>query len=534
MALTDEQLKALGLDMPPPDVAMAPAPPPAAILPASAPPQYPKSILGDQIAAGQPVTHKDLTSLPHEQGKELYQESMPKITSDPGTTDYFRQRQEQLDYKTKHPWGDPISAHPGVLGKIAHGLATVGNIAGDIVAPGTMALIPGTQLHNEIERAGNERGIQAGERGAEEEATTAATKEATAEAPEKLKLEQEKAAQPKQKEEDWTIVPGLAGPNGEPVQQEKNSGQVRFAPLSGVKPSKTPADTATQNKETFQHAIGVLRGEGLLGAGDVTNYAKIAQAIQTSKQLNDKEKNDAVGYLAANPTPGTNLTVHVAGNEQAQAAAINKQFEGKEVLAHLPDGRRVQMSYADAQAQNIPAERLIALSSKEAQENRDKAASVQTTFTGLDRYRTDFKNSAPQLTKTDRDALRVLASHNQSGQTGSILSGLIDELPLAGPLSSYANKLLEGTMTSDQYKQLSPAGKKLVSDYFTSIIDNFANMKAVMGTVGRNPQMLQAEVNTIPLPFLDWDSAAIQFDNKRVSLQGRAGSMPELYSPKSK
>lgn len=187
MALTDEQLKALGLDMPPPDVAMAPAPPPAAILPPSAPPQFPRSIMGDKIPQGAAIPAS------HEQGKEEFNQYMPRITSDPGTTDYFRQRQEQLDYKSQHPWGDPISAHPGVLGKIAHGLATAGNIAGDILAPDTMALIPGTQLHKAAQTENNEAGIQAGERGAQEEATTAATKEATAEAPAKLKLEQEKA-----------------------------------------------------------------------------------------------------------------------------------------------------------------------------------------------------------------------------------------------------------------------------------------------------------------------------------------------------
>lgn len=36
-----------------------------------------------------------------------------------------------------------------VLGKIGHGFATAGNILGDMFAPSTMELIPGTQLHNE-------------------------------------------------------------------------------------------------------------------------------------------------------------------------------------------------------------------------------------------------------------------------------------------------------------------------------------------------------------------------------------------------
>ena len=37
--------------------------------------------------------------------------------------------------------------HPGKLGHVLHALSVAGNIAGNIVAPGTMSLIPGTQLN---------------------------------------------------------------------------------------------------------------------------------------------------------------------------------------------------------------------------------------------------------------------------------------------------------------------------------------------------------------------------------------------------
>ena len=38
----------------------------------------------------------------------------------------------------------------------------------------------------------------------------------------------------KPKEEDWNVVPNVLGPNGEPVQIEKNSGQTRLLPLPGA------------------------------------------------------------------------------------------------------------------------------------------------------------------------------------------------------------------------------------------------------------------------------------------------------------
>lgn len=45
----------------------------------------------------------------------------------------------------------PHPSQPGFFHKLGHILAQVGNVAGDIAAPGTMALIPGTGLNNELQ-----------------------------------------------------------------------------------------------------------------------------------------------------------------------------------------------------------------------------------------------------------------------------------------------------------------------------------------------------------------------------------------------
>lgn len=455
--------------------------------------------------------------------------------------------------------------HP-IAGGFLRGLNTVGTIA-EHVAPilgGVMTAIPGTEEHHNYlmgqqrGRLGEDIGEQTAEAGIGEKQAAGEKDVAQANAANRddaltralltkgYTLEKD----PTTGEPTLTDIPGFQREKPEPIF-DKAGGIIGFQTGEGLldlnspkltpemkaiagaaKTKPAPGETQEQNKLGFQAVIGKLDAARL--PTDVRALDKSLDLALKQGVITPQEHAAARSYQAANPTPGTNLTVHVAGQEEGNKLAINKLFEGKEVLAHLPDGRRVQMSYADAKAQNIPPERLVALNPKEAQDTRDKAASVKTTFQGLDRYRTDFKNSAPTLTPQDRDALRVLAAHNQSGQTGGILAGFVDDIPLAGPLSSYANKLLEGTMTSDQYKQLSPAGKKLVSDYSTAIIDNFANMKAIMGTVGRNPQMIQAEVNTLPPPYLDWESAQIQFENKRASLQGRAQSLPELYAPGAK
>jgi hypothetical protein len=424
--------------------------------------------------------------------------------------------------------------HP-VLGTIAR----IGAGVGSALFPGIAANIPGTDLHHQVVLNQDRRAVGEDLGEQKEQAGIAETG---------AKAEHERAGANKENA-DAAAAAGGKATKPEPIF-DKSGAIVGFNTgtdlLSLSSPALTPemkaiaeaskpktaAPNQEQNKLAFQTIVGKLDAGQL--PTDVRNLEKSLDAGLAKKVITPEEHAAAKAYLAANPTPGTNLTVHVAGQEEGNKLAIKKMFEGKEVLAHMSDGRRVQMSYADAEAQGIPSERLVALNPKEAQDNRDKAASVQTTFQGLDRYRSDFKNFAPKLTPADRDALRVLTAHNESGETGGILAGFIDEIPLAGPLSSYANKLLQGTMTSDQYKQMSTEGKKLVSDYATAIIDNFANMKAIMGTVGRNPQMIQAEVNTLPAPYLDWESAQIQFENKRASLQGRAKSMPELYTPGAK
>jgi hypothetical protein len=72
-----------------------------------------------------------------------------KASGDQLAVDKLSLQKQQLSDSA--PWGSKESAHPGTFGKIMHGLATAGNIAGDIAAPATMSLIPGTALYNKAQ-----------------------------------------------------------------------------------------------------------------------------------------------------------------------------------------------------------------------------------------------------------------------------------------------------------------------------------------------------------------------------------------------
>lgn len=97
-----------------------------------------------------------------QEGKNQFEQMMPQITAAPGTAEYGQQRQAQLDYKNAHPLGGDISDKPGFWGKLEHGLAKAGNIAGDIFAPGVMANIPGTDMNKRVQAEANAKWTQLG------------------------------------------------------------------------------------------------------------------------------------------------------------------------------------------------------------------------------------------------------------------------------------------------------------------------------------------------------------------------------------
>lgn len=109
--------------------------------------------------------------------KEIYQPGQPApgdpLTIDPGAMPQLpaptenalppsaldrniandQQQLQKVRFAQANPWGT-ANNHPGTMGKIAHVLSVAGNIAGDIVAPSTMSLIPGTQLNRQVQEGG--------------------------------------------------------------------------------------------------------------------------------------------------------------------------------------------------------------------------------------------------------------------------------------------------------------------------------------------------------------------------------------------
>jgi hypothetical protein len=72
-----------------------------------------------------------------------------------GSAASYQAKLERIEDQRANPWGSPEN-HPGLAGKVGHVLSRIGNIAGDIAAPGTMAIIPGTDLNRNLRESGLE------------------------------------------------------------------------------------------------------------------------------------------------------------------------------------------------------------------------------------------------------------------------------------------------------------------------------------------------------------------------------------------
>lgn len=96
---------------------------------------------------------KVFASVPDQANVQLIADPMERIIG------HKQNQLEAFERKDANPFGS-ANNHPGFGGKLAHVFSKIGNIAGDIVAPGVMARVPGTDLNRQMEESGLERNIQ--------------------------------------------------------------------------------------------------------------------------------------------------------------------------------------------------------------------------------------------------------------------------------------------------------------------------------------------------------------------------------------
>ena len=306
--------------------------------------------------------------------------------------------------------------------------------------------------------------------------------------------------------QDWKGQPGVVNEQGQPLELNEKTGQFRWGEVSGAKPIKTPAETAAQDKQA-KEAIAEKAAKAGFALDDPKSFQKNLKAAQDAGAITPDEAAAMHGYQTLNATPATNLNVHVEGGQAAEDTKQKGKYYAYQ--GHIVRGDQLSSE-----------ERANAMPVQDPEKAQGAIADYQALGDSFNSYRGDIKQA--NLTPDDVRALQVLTDARPIAHSflEKETAGALDSL-FGEPLTGYSEKAMSGIMTKDQYDKLSPDGKKLLVDYFDSIISNFADMKHRLGSIGRNESMIQAEIHTIPLPYIPKDAADAAFQKKLHSVQIR-------------
>lgn len=357
-------------------------------------------------------------------------------------------------YNALQATGAPVSHKTGFGG----GLLKVLDAAGNVIVPGVMANIPGTTMHQHFAEEGalNQAKAQTGIQD---------TQSQIAQRNSQVQLAQAKAVQegqPKPKEEEWGVVPNVQGPNGEPVQQEKNSGQIRLAPVQG-------ATVVDKNQPKAAH---VTYDNGI----PVSVVGKDGQVFDVNDPKLPPELKPLVD--AANRAHGQHVTEDT--DKQARAAALaqpNKndarsdrsyQFSSTQIeKARQPVEQRLEkinvaldnLNQKNPQADALAApEILTAMVGGQGSGLRMNEAEISRIIGGATKW-TELKTA---LNKWSLDPQHATFTDEQRGQMQKILQGAKAKLTAKQAIFEDANgKLIESEDPKEHRKIVNDARQQL-------------------------------------------------------------------------
>jgi hypothetical protein len=269
-------------------------PPKAGPAPLMAPGKIPTGIQAE--AAKMPSVAAPKLSMPAPAAPEMAASLAPPKPA-PGTLEANQAERDRLIGS-----GSGISQ---VKNPILRGLGRTGEFLGTVATNlipgmhGAMSVVPGTEQHHNllVSRENKDIAQQEGERHSqaqiEQEHAKAGADTARAEA-ERAAIAQ--MGQPKPKEEQWEVLPEYQGPNGEPVEHEKNSGQVRIAG-GDVIPGITRVDKTKQQPPHITYDAGipvsVTAGNKVYDVNDPNLPEELKPLVQSATRAHRQHETEA-------------------------------------------------------------------------------------------------------------------------------------------------------------------------------------------------------------------------------------------------
>lgn len=376
----------------------------------------------------------------------------------------YRKRVEEDEARKANHWGTEGN-HPGFLGKLGHVLATAGNIAGDIVAPGVMANIPGTQMHNALAERKDLAGYET------------------------AKAAEDKSALEKAQEErarlttgnKWEPYPGVTGPGGEAMERNE-LGQTRVAPGVQFKPDENKAPISAE---------GVTQHNNQLGTLTTGMTPQEQQAFEAAYGVTDKDEHGVAtkrledAKAAATLSAGERdrkLQRDIANrNHQDQQNQLNENRALETVQYRDKDGQLVTGSYEEAKAAGGTGIR------KTQPGDEQKA---RTAYTQYGRMIDNAQSVEDTMAAWDNPKDKELAIRLKNNFFEHAV------IPGVGINPEYVNAL----QNSDDYKSLTELGQQHMQNMFTLYSDAINVMKQETGGVPRGEQFLKVEGAILPDP----------------------------------
>jgi hypothetical protein len=257
------------------------------------------------------------------------------------------------------------------------------------------------------------------------------------------------------------------------------------APKSANKP-----DTATENKEAFQGVVAKVDAAGLpTGPGQLS---KSLDAAMKSGKITPQEHQAASGYLAANPTPTTNLSVNTAEKGVAQDIKdANTYYRWTDpVTGKITTGKGGKVPKG-ADAEPIGGDKDYALHQREAGAANIVQQSLNRVAQDIDEHPEIFDNAAA------RDIMATTLEQIDRASAGILVAGTGGSIPLPSGMGDMINTALQNSALD---KKTAEALKQYIADYKAMKDKGIVQqMEMQGGRIGRgSQQVFSAIIDQIP------------------------------------
>lgn len=314
-----------------------------------------------------------------------------------------------------------------------------------------------------------------------------------------------------------------AVPAGASFTLNQDTNEVTPIPGAAGKPM-----TQEQNKLGFQNVVGKLDAAGL-NTGDP---AKLNEALDTGLRagtITQEEHAAARGYLAANSTPATNLSVHIEGGQALQNSAQSLKDAHTYYRYQDPTTGKTQVSLGNETPQGVQA--IPVGNAKDFSGYMNEANQSNIVQTSLNNLHKDIQTN-PQIfdNPAARAILATTLEQMDRQHAGLLVAGTGGSIPLPSGLGSMINTALQNNALD---KPTATALKQYIADY-KSAKDKAIVMQMEMqgGKIGRGSQeAFNAIYQQIPNGATpDSHTALQQMGNLQQTQDQLASKYPESYS----